>query len=90
MGRCGHHGIQAGGRVIARAALEMARTGLPSLNLGAFGDLADQVLGSHLEALDEIDRLRSAIQVVLTTLDANDDEDFDKALKGLDRIEGLQ
>jgi len=48
-----------------------------------------ELLASHLEALEAISRLRSALQAVLSALDAVDDSDFQKALDEPTRLEEL-
>ena len=48
-----------------------------------------QLLASHLEALEAISQLRSALDTVLSVLNAVDDSDFDKAIDGLVRLESM-
>lgn len=48
-----------------------------------------EVIDSHLLANAEIVRLRSALQTMLGTLNAIDNNDFDKAIRGVMKLEGL-
>lgn len=69
--------------MISREVLSAARSNLLALELGTIGTVGDRIIGSHLEALDEIARLRSGLKAVLSTLDAVDNGDFDKAIAGV-------
>jgi hypothetical protein len=69
--------------VISREVLNAARSNLPLLELGTVGTVGDMIIRSHLEALDEIARLRSALKTVLSTLDAVDYGNFDEAIEGV-------
>jgi hypothetical protein len=48
-----------------------------------------QLIASHLQAYDEVRRLRSALEAVLGTLDAVDSGEFDKAIEGLLKLDRL-
>lgn len=48
-----------------------------------------QLIHSHLQAYDEVRRLRGALAVVLGTLDAVDSGEFDTAIEGLLKLDRL-
>ena len=48
-----------------------------------------QLIHSHLQAYDEVRRLRSALEAVLGTLDAVDSGEFDTAIEGLLKLDRL-
>jgi hypothetical protein len=48
-----------------------------------------QIIDSHLEAHEEIARLRSALKAVQDMLDAIDNGKFDQAIESLGTIRGL-
>jgi hypothetical protein len=48
-----------------------------------------QLVNSHLQAYDEVRRLRSALEAVLGTLDAVDNGEFDTAIEGLLKLDRL-
>lgn len=48
-----------------------------------------QLIHSHLQAYEEVRRLRSALEAVLGTLDAVDSGEFDKAIEGLLKLDRL-
>ena len=48
-----------------------------------------QLIQSHLQAYDEVRRLRSALAAVLGTLDAVDSGEFDAAIEGLLKLDRL-
>ena len=47
------------------------------------------LIHSHLQAHDEVRRLRSALEAVLGTLDAVDSGEFDNAIEGLLKLDRL-
>ena len=51
--------------------------------------LERQLIHSHLQAYDEVRRLRSALEAVLGTLDAVDSGEFDAAIEGLLKLDRL-
>ena len=51
--------------------------------------LERQLIHSHLQAYDEVRRLRSALAAVLGTLDAVDSGEFDAAIEGLLKLDRL-
>jgi hypothetical protein len=69
--------------MIDRASLVIARGSCSS-------QWEQEVLTSHLEALDAISRLRSALDAVLSALNAVDDGEFEDAVEGLMRMQELQ
>ena len=69
--------------MIDRAALMIASG-------GATSQWEKQVLESHLEALEAISRLRSALDAVLSALNAVDDGEFEGAVEALISMEELQ
>ena len=48
-----------------------------------------QLIHSHLQAYEEVRRLRSALESVLGTLDAVDSGEFDAAIEGLLKLDRL-
>lgn len=48
-----------------------------------------QLIHSHLQAYDEVRRLRSALEAVLGTLDTVDNGEFDAAIEGLLKLDRL-
>lgn len=48
-----------------------------------------QLIHSHLQAYDEVRRLRGALEAVLGTLDAVDSGEFDRAIEGLLKLDHL-
>jgi hypothetical protein len=48
-----------------------------------------ELIDSHLQAYGEVRRLRSALAVVLGTLDAVDSGEFDNAIEGLVKLDRL-
>jgi hypothetical protein len=46
-----------------------------------------QLINSHLQAYEEVRRLRGALEAVLGTLDAFDSGEFDKAVEGLLKLD---
>jgi hypothetical protein len=48
-----------------------------------------QLIHSHLQAYDEVRRLRGALEAVLGTLDAVDSGEFDRAIEGLLKLDRL-
>jgi hypothetical protein len=66
--------------MIDRAVLTVARGNSTS-------QWEQQLLNSHLEALDTISRLRCALNDVLSALNAVDDGEFEQAVEALLRME---
>jgi hypothetical protein len=48
-----------------------------------------ELIHSHLQAYEEVRRLRSALEAVLGTLDAVDSGEFDSAIEGLLKLDRL-
>jgi hypothetical protein len=48
-----------------------------------------QLIHSHLQAYDEVRRLRGALEAVLLTLDAVDSGEFDTAIEGFLKLDRL-